>query len=239
MKDFNNIIKKLDDTYSHSSDPLLLNNNSCVYILSGRKGAGKSTLCMNLLQSKLAYKKRFENIFLISPTARSDAKLKKLVNELEEDNKFYDTFSEELVESILDQIKTDNEEHEKKNRHLIILDDCVLDLSKKRSSILNKLVITARHNNITLLILSQKYNAIPTLIRANADLITFFNSLNKKEIETLRDDINVSQDLFKHVYNIACMKEERGFLHINLLANPIKFYSKFTPMDIDFQEWMD
>lgn len=239
MTDFNNILKKLDNTYSHSNDPLLLNNNSCVYIISGRKGAGKTTLTMNLLQSKDAYRKRFENIFLISPTARSDTKLKKLVKELEEDGKYHDTFSEDLIEAILEMIKADNDENEKKNKHLIILDDCILDLSKKRSSILNKLVITARHNNITLLILTQKYNCIPTLIRSNADLITFFNSLNKKEIQTLQEDINVGKDLFNSVYNQACMKKERGFLHINLLANPIKFYDQFTPMDINFEEWMD
>jgi polyhydroxyalkanoate synthesis regulator phasin len=239
MKDFNNILKKLDNTYNHSADPLLLQNNSGVYIISGRKGVGKTTMCMNLLQSKLAYKKRFENIFMISPTGRSDAKLKKLVDELEEDGKFFDTFSDELIENILDQIKADNEEHEKKNRHLIILDDCVLDLSKKRASILNKLVITARHNNITLLILTQKYNAIPTIIRANSDLISFFNSFNKKEIETLQDDINIDKEIFKDVYNQACMDAEGGhsFLHINLLANPVKFYKNFTPMDVNFQSY--
>lgn len=239
MTDFNNILKKLDNTYSHSDDPLLLNNNSCVYIISGRKGAGKSTLFMNLLQSKMAYKKRFDNIFLISPTARSDNKLKKLVSELDKDGKYFDTFSEELIENIVEQIKAENDENEeKKHLHAIILDDCILDLSKKRSSILNKLVITARHNNITLLVLTQKYNCLPTLIRANADLISFFNSLNKKEIETFRDDINISPDLFKHVYNIACLNGDNSFIHVNLLSNPIKFYSKFEPIDINFKEWM-
>lgn len=239
MTDFNNILKKLDDTYNHSDDPLLLQNKNSVYIISGRKGAGKSTLFMNLLQSKQAYRKRFENIFLISPTAKNDTKLKKLVKELEEDNKYFDTFSEDLIKNILEQIEEDNDENDYKHRHLICLDDCVLDLSKKKSSILNKLVIMSRHNNITLLILTQKYNAIPTIIRSNADLITFFNSLNKKEIQTLQEDINISSDLFKHVYNIACMTKDRGFLHINLMSNPIKFYSDFTPMQIDFREWME
>lgn len=240
MTDFNNILKKLDNTFSHSDDPLLLNNNSSIYIISGRRGMGKTTLCMNLLQSRQAYRKRFENIFLVSPTARTDTKLKKLVSELEEDGKYFDTFSEDLIEAILEMIKADNEENEKRNKHLIILDDCVLDLSKKRSSILNKLVITSRHNNITLLILTQKYNAIPTLIRSNADLITFFNSLNKKEIDTLQEDLNIDKEIFKDIYNQACMSRENdghNFLHINLLANPIKFYKCFTPIEIDFQSY--
>lgn len=241
MSDFNynSILKKLDNTYNSSKDPLLLQNNACVYIISGRKGVGKTTLITNLLQSKRAYKKRFENIFLISPTARTDKKLSKLVEELEEDGKFNDMFSEELVENILEQIKADNEENERKNKSCIILDDCVLDISKKRSSILNKLVITARHNNITLIILTQKYNAVPTIIRSNTDLISFFNSLNKKEIETLIDDINIDKDIFKDIYNVTCMEGGHNFLHINLLASPIQFYKCFQPIDVDFQSYLE
>lgn len=236
---YNSILKPLDNTYNHGEDPLLLKNNACVYIISGAKGRGKTTLTMNLLQDKRAYRKRFENIFLISPTARSDKKLSKLVKELDEDGKFHEQFSEELIENILEQIQADNEENEKKNLHCIILDDCILDLSKKRSSVLNKLVIKSRHNNITLLILTQKYNCVPTIIRSNSDLISFFNSLNRKEIETLQDDINIDKEIFKDVYNEACGKEGTGhnFLHINLLAAPIKFYKNFSPMEIDFQSY--
>ena len=127
---------------------------------------------------------------------------------------------------------------EEKNKHLIVLDDCVLDLSKKKSSILNKLVITSRHQNITLLILTQKYNSVNTLIRANADLITFFNSLNKKEVDTLQEDINIDKNIFNDIYNTVCMNEDRSFLHINLLASPIKFYKNFTPMQVDFHSYL-
>lgn len=226
------IIKQLDNTYSCSDDPLLLHNNSTVYIISGRRGAGKSTLALCLLDSKLAYRKRFKNIFLISPTARSDKKFKRLVDELEEDNKFYEQLNQENIESILDVIKSDNLENDKKNLHCIVLDDVVLDLPKSKSNILNKLVIESRHHNCTLLILSQKYNAIPTIIRANMDLISFFPSLNTKEVSTFQEDLNISKELFYKVYNKAT-DAPNSFLHVNLLNFPPVFYHKFDKININ------
>lgn len=226
------IIKQLDNTYSCSTDPLLLHNNSTVYIISGRRGSGKSTLALSLLNSKLAYRKRFKNIFLISPTARTDKKFEKLVDELQEDNKYFEELNEDNIESILDIIKTDNMENDKKNLHAIVLDDVVLDLPKKKSSILNKLVIESRHHNCTLLILSQKYNAIPTIIRANMDLISFFPSLNTKEVSTFQEDLNISKELFYKVYNKAT-QSPNSFLHVNLLSFPPVFYHKYDKINID------
>lgn len=225
------IIKQLDNTYSSSEDPLLLQNNSCVYIISGRRGSGKSTLALCLLDSKLAYRKRFKNIFLVSPTARSDKKFAKLVDELDEDGKFFEELNQGNIESVLDVIKSDNKENDKKNLHCIVLDDVVLDLPKSKSNILNKLVIESRHHNVTLLILSQKYNAIPTIIRANMDLISFFPSLNTKEVSTFQEDLNISKELFYKVYNEATDKQN-SFLHCNLLNFPPVFYHKFDKMGV-------
>jgi DNA polymerase III delta prime subunit len=226
------IIKQLDNTYNSSEDPLLLNNNSCVYLISGRRGSGKSTLALCLLNSKLAYRKRFKNIFLISPTAKSDKKFEKLVDELNDDNKYFQELNESNIESILDVIKSDNEENDKKNLHMILLDDVVLDLPKRKSSLLNKLVIESRHHNVTLLILSQKYNAIPTIIRANMDLISFFPSLNAREVATFQEDLNISKELFYKMYDKAT-KSNNSFLHVNLLNFPPIFYHKFDKINVN------
>ena len=231
-KNISSIIKQLDNTFCCSEDPLLLQNNSCVYVISGRRGAGKSTLALSLLNSKLAYRKRFKNLFLVSPTARSDKKFKRLVDELTDDNKFYEELNESNIESILDVIKSDNEENDKSNLHCIVLDDVVLDLPKKKSSILNKLVIESRHHNCTLLVLSQKYNAINTIIRANMDLISFFPSLNTKEVSTFQEDLNISKELFYKVYNKAT-DAPNSFLHVNLLNFPPVFYHKFDKIAIN------
>ena len=231
-KNLSSIVKALDNTYNSSSDPLLLQNNSCVYVISGRRGSGKSTLALSLLNSKLAYRKRFKNLFLISPTARSDKKFSKVLKELDDDGKYFDELTENNIQSILDIVKADNEENNKKNLHALILDDCVLDLPKKKSSILNRLVIESRHHNLTLLILSQKYNLISTVIRANMDIISFFPSLNNKEVTTFQEDLNISKELFYQMYNKATDKPN-DFLHVNLLSFPPKFYKKFELINLN------
>jgi len=222
----NNILTPLDNTFNASDDPLLLNNNSSVYVINGRRGSGKSSLVLNLLNSKLAFRKRFENIFLISPTAESDKKFSKLVKELKEDDKFYDALNESNIEEIINFVKADNEENNKKHLHCLILDDVVLDLPKSKSSLINRIVITSRHLNITIVVVTQKYNAIPTIIRSNMDLCSFFPSLNNHEIKTFQDDLNIDKDIFNAVYEYCC-DETNSFMHVNLLGARPKFYRKF------------
>jgi len=201
----NDILTPLDNTYNASEDPLLLNNNSCVYVINGRRGSGKSSLILNLMNSKRAYRKRFTNVYLISPTAETDKKFHKLVKELKEDGNFYDTLNESNIEEILNFVRSDNDENDKKNLHCLILDDVVLDLPKSKSSLLNKIVITSRHLNLTIIVVTQKYNAIPTIIRNNMDLCSFFPSLNNHEIKTFQEDINIDKEIFNTIYEYCSM----------------------------------
>jgi hypothetical protein len=230
MSNLSSILKPLDNTFNKHEDALLLGNNSCIYIINGRRGSGKSTLLLNILNSKLGFKKRFDNIYFVSPTARTDKKFSKLVKELDEDGKFHEQLSEDLIENILSDMKQDNDVNDKKHKHLLILDDCVLDIPTRKQSIFNKMIITSRHLCCSVLIVSQKYNALPTIIRANADLISFFPSLNSHETRTLQEDINIDKDLFYELYD-KCCEGKNDFLHINLLANPPVFYKSFEKIE--------
>ncbi len=228
------LIRPLDNTFQGSDDPLLLNNNSCVYIISGRRGAGKSTLALSLLKSKRAWRHRFQNVFLISATAQHDKKFKKLVKELDEDGHFHDHLDDEVVQACFDECRESNkEEKEEKPLHLMLMDDVVMELPKSRQSSLNRLVTQSRHHNLSLCFITQKYNLIPTVIRSNADLISFFPSLNRKEIDTLKDDLNLGPELFEKVYRHATSGDPQSFLHANLLAYPPCFYKKFDKIDVD------
>lgn len=229
------IVKPLDNTYAGSDDPLLLHNNSCVYIISGRRGAGKSTLALSLLNSKQAWRKRFDNIFLISATAKADKKFKKLVKELGEEGKYSDQLNDDVVSEIFGMCQEANREATdgKKPLHLLLLDDVIMDLPKSRQSLLNRLVIQSRHHNLTLCLITQKYNLVPTVIRSNADLISFFPSLNAKEVQTFQEDLNLSRPLFERIYREATGDDPQSFLHCNLLAYPPVFYKKFDRIHVD------
>lgn len=227
----NEMLKPLDNTFNQSNDPLLKNNNSTIWIISGRRGTGKSTLCLNVMSHKDGYKKRFSNIFLISPTAKSDKKFSKLVKELDEDGKYFTTFNDENIDNIFSIIERDNDENKKKNLHCLILDDVVLDLPRSKDSLLNKMVINSRHHNTSIIILTQKYNAISTIIRSNADLISFFPSLNNHEIKTFQRDLNIDESLFYNIYNHCCDKQN-NFMHCNTVGMP-KFYKKFEHINFN------
>jgi hypothetical protein len=230
------IVRPLDNTYAGSDDPLLLNNNSCVYIISGRRGAGKSTLALSLLNSRKAWRKRFTNIFFISGTAASDKKFARLVGELSKENKYFDHLDEAVVGECFSQCQQANsgaDEDAPKPLHLMLMDDVIMEMPKSRQSLLNTLVIQSRHHNLTLCLITQKYNLIPSVIRANADLISFFPSLNRKEVESFQEDLNLSKELFERIYTIATRGDPQSFLHCNLLAYPPVFYKKFDRIPIN------
>lgn len=233
----NRILKPLDHSFKRGEDPLLLANNSSVQIISGRRGAGKSTLLLCLLQSKKAYRGRFDNVYLVSPTAATDAKFERLVGELQAEDKFFDKLDQPTVEEIFERIQSANDEGRRQKRpvkplHLLILDDCVCDLPKSRSSVLDRIVIQSRHHNVSLIITSQKYNLLNRTLRANADLISFFPSLNSKEVASFQEDLNISPHVFYKLYNKAT-DSQNSFLHCNLLAFPPRFYRCFERIHMD------
>ena len=129
-------IMPFDNQVIKSEDPLPLGNYN--YIFCGRRGSGKSTLLLNLLKRKTSpYYKQFDNIFLVSPTAGRDEKFSKLVEELKEDNKFYDTLNDKIVEEIIERLTDFNESYKKEHpkkvpRNLLILDDCIHMLRHQR-----------------------------------------------------------------------------------------------------------
>ena len=232
-------IKPLDHQVVRTDEPIPKGISGLIYLIIGKKGSGKSSLLLNLLKTKQkdgGLKKYYDNIYFISPTASSpnEKKFKKLVEELQDDDKFYDTYNEQNLNKIVDEIKEYNNEHSDDNPlHLLILDDCVLDLGKSNSdSILNKLVILARHLRTSVFILSQKYNAINTVIRRNTDIISFFRTDNKKELKSLADDVNVDEHKLKALYEFATAGSSNDFLHINLLSNPVSYYKKFDKIII-------
>ena len=218
-------IEKKDDQVNRDNfDPIT--PTSFVWIISGKKGTGKSTLLLNLMDTKKklgGLKKRYSKIYMISPTAEHDPKFKKLVTELKQSDRFYDTPNNQTFEAVLNDLSDakDDDEHS-----LLILDDCADRLPKSTdTSLLNRLVILSRHYKLCIIITSQKYNKINPLIRTNADLISFFRTDNKKEFKTLDEDLNTDLEKLKKAYDFST--DKNNFLHINMYTNPITFYKNF------------
>lgn len=227
-------IKPLDHQVNRDDHTPLPDARACCYIISASRGRGKTSLLLNLLQTpkkKGGLKKRFDNIFLFSPTARSDTKMGKLVRELEKEDKFYEVFDNESSEQVIERIKEFHTENPE-SRNCIIFDDCMADLPKsfEKTGGLNRFIIQTRHFNCWCIFLIQRYVGVSRLIRSQADLISFFKTDNTKELQALIDDVNMDKQALQTLYEFATEKPN-DFLHINLLNRT--FYKKFDPIIID------
>lgn len=222
------IIKPSDNMINQTNKPFPPSPQPFVYLVVGRKGSGKTSVILNLLNSPDAFQKRFNNIFLFSKTAENDIKLKKLVNELKEDDKFYDKLTDDDINEVLDKIKEFNKEYlekhkNKKPENLIIFDDCLdsLPLSIEKNSALNKLIVGHRHYKTSVIISVQKWSAVNRLIRNNSDCISYFTNQNDKENKSFQEEYGISDALLKFATN-----EPHSFLHLTFLNNAQKTYFK-------------
>lgn len=205
-----------------------------LYLIVGGIGSGKTTTALRLLKINKddgGFRKLYNTIYVVSPTARYDDKWDKLIQEVDQDGNYYQECNDDTIGEIIDKIEMSNEEYKERDKvpsSLVIIDDCVDAFSKKKKSKLDKLILTLRHLKTTVFIMSQKLNAIPTLIRAQARCITFFPTINKREEETLYNEINVDEDLFKQIMDFCSTGDDHPFLHIKLGEGRPIFFRKYN-----------
>lgn len=212
-------------------------NSNFLYLIVGGLGTGKTSLALGLLRIKKedgGYRKAFNKIYVVSPTAKYDDKWDKLIQEVDDEGNYYQECNDETIGEIIDKLEAYNEEWKDdpkkkgtKPNSLVIIDDCVDAFSKKQKNKLNKLILTLRHLKTSVWIMSQKLNAVPQLIRAQARVISFFPTLNRREEETLINEINIDDGLFKRLIGFAGDGPDHPFLHIKLGEGKPIFFRKF------------
>lgn len=228
-------LNKLDNQVIKSNEPLP--KQDIIWIVSGGKGSGKSTMVLNVLKNKNAYKGFYDNIILVSPTAMRDKKFDKLREELEEEDKYFSNCDDETIEEIMSKLQQfndnfDEEEEGRKPHNLIIFDDCLSSLPKStQKSKFNELITTSRHLKTSVWILVQKFNKVNPLIRDQADLLSIFKTNNKQELQTIEDSLNIDKKQFNDLYTFATY-EPNSFLHISFFGGQPKFYKRFDEIII-------
>jgi hypothetical protein len=214
----------------------------CNYGIFGRKGSGKTNLLLNLLTRKESpWYKHFDLIFLISPTAKRDDKMKELVDDIGEEQ-YYTELSNETLNEIIQRIDdyTEDFKAKKKNKgrkpsYLIIYDDVIHDLVRKKDTRLICMLATQnRHRHITNVYLLQKYNTyLPCVVRSNLDCISYYRTDNRGELEAFVKEQNQDEDALMEMYRFAT-KEPFSFLHINMYSPKTRFYHRFD--EIHYKE---
>ena len=228
-----NICQAVDNQVRLSDRPLDI-KKPFFYIINGGKGSGKSSLLSNLITC--FFRGKFDRMYMFSPTARNDGKkYKKLIKELDKDNRFYDDFrADEFLTLWEDEIKTYytefKEEHKRKPHILIILDDIIGSLKTTRNKdMLDSFIIKHRHFGCSVVLCTQKLKGfISTTLRTNINYITTFRINERTEL----DSFLKMYDCPESIYRFA-VEGEYNFLHISFNSNPPRYFKKFNEIIID------
>lgn len=185
----------------------------CLALVAPTK-SGKSNLIVNLLKNPyFGYDEIFDEIYYISPTVNIDDTLKS-ISEDDDIIKIDDEDDLKYLDDILNDIVKSQKSKPKEERKpvLIVLDDC-LDYLKK-SKRLDSLPSYSRHYNISIIITTQVYNALPTKLRKNASSYLIARIYNNKDLQNIEEEIGANFNDFKINYDKAT-NGKYSFLYVD------------------------
>jgi GTPase SAR1 family protein len=218
MKAHDNQLVKSDD---------VLPMGSRIFGIIGPKGSGKSSIMLSLLTSKKSpFRKYFNNIFLVSPTAKYDDKMKPLQEEVDSEGKYWDALTEQTAQEIIEMIP-DLNKGVKKPQNLIILDDVTHSFpTGKKPNAISALFTNSRHLKSSIWVVTHKYTSMPPIFRNQMDCLFIFRTNSKVEIESFKRDLTCDEEMFEEKLKQAT-EEDHSFLFINLVGGKCKMYKRF------------
>jgi len=189
---------------------------SCIF--NGTTGMGKSTLLTNLItQNRFYPKKTFTHRFLISPTAEGDDVQKAL--SIPKNNTFTNLNEAPYFLSII--MEAQKKKIKKCGSHkapqiLIIYDDVISDPKFTKSNQFVKSFIASRHYNLTVMLATQSWTAVPRRCRIQARNIFFF-AAPLSEVEKLCEEHCPPRFTKQQFYLMVAWatSEPYSFLYIN------------------------
>jgi hypothetical protein len=221
-------LKAHDKQIIQSEGVLPLGSRIMFYV--SMKGQGKTSLYLSLLTSKESpYYKYFDNIFMINPSGMHDKKIKELYDEIDARGNFYDILSEKNAVEIIGKLKDLSDGWKKKRplQNLIIIDDSSGEFpSGRKKSAITQIFTNSRHLNTSIWLISHKYNIIPPVWRNQCDSMFIFKTNSKLEVESLKRDLNINEDVLETCLADAT-KEPHSFCFINMTNGKVRLFKKF------------
>ena len=169
------------------------------------------------------FNKKFDKVYVFSPSllTMKDEPFGDLPEEQVNSDLTLTNFSKAL-----DDIKGTGE------KILFILDDVVNDMKRMdMQTILSKALMNRRHlagagGSASFIITTQVYNKIPAPIRKTASHIILYHTKNKKEIDTIFDELIIIPQ--KDFYEILkyCFDKRHNFIYIDVNKSYDKMFHK-------------
>ena len=180
---------------------------------------GKSTIVSNLfLNEDFMGQDFFDQIICISPTIHND----KTSRFLKKCADCYDEYSDELIEQIIGDQMSYNDDLSMRPSLALVLDDVIGII--RREAAVNSLASRFRHYGIDLLLMScQNYRKVSPVIRSNATHMIIGSPFpNQKELGKIAEEVGDQfggYDNFLKIYHSAT-PDKYDFLYLDLSQNP-------------------
>lgn len=185
-------------------------------VLCGRTGTGKSTLLLHYYNN--FWESYFDKIYIWSPNYEVDAIWKSLKRK---PDKFFLKFNQKDVEELIEANRKKIVTYgiERSDKILMIFDDQASEENIRFSIWLERLATRGRHDNVTEVFSTQRYNRVPKTIRVNSNIFDLFTTSNLAELDDIIDELCcplLSKPQFRELFYTATnINDPKGFLHIN------------------------
>jgi hypothetical protein len=183
----------------------------------GASGSGKSTLLVQLMTQPQFYQGWHDEVYLISPTGRSDDVQGHL--NLDEDNIIDDLDSAPaFIAELMEQQRDDIEDMgaDKAKQIAIIYDDVIShrDLMKSKEFVAS--FVASRHYNFTTMLCTQSFTRVPRVARLQCQSLFYFKGGNS-EMELLAEEMAAPGFSKRRMFNLInyATDDKYSFLHVN------------------------
>jgi len=196
----------------------------------GAIGSGKSSFGFSLLDKH--YKNYYDEVVVLCGTIDSKESWE---NIHQKNVLFLNAFEENAFEEYLDNLEADQEERKKKGKYpfrcCLVMDDIVFQgFNKHKAGTLDRLFMTCRHFNITVIIMLQHSKQISASMRNQIMYWVLFR-MTQNDMEKIADEHSnfLTSDQFKSLYQSIIAKGRHEFMIIDYKA-PFenRFRHRFT-----------
>jgi nucleoside-triphosphatase THEP1 len=185
-------------------------------LLVGMSGSGKTQFLLEMIE--MEYNKVFDYIVIVCPTIEWNTTYNNWSN-LGETGVIKIPCAQEMINDVLSAATVIF----RGTNTLIVVDDCVSSQAvKQRVSELVRLAFSARHYNLSVVVLTQQLSSVAKPFRESIRLETFYNR-SKKDMKVITDDYlnGVPQEVIADITKVL-RKEKYTTLDI-LLIHPYGF----------------
>jgi len=203
-------------------------------LVSGKPGSGKSsTIFAQLLNRNGLFYKKFENVYIFSPSLNTMEREIKL-----SPDKIFETYDVEALTRIYETQKFNNPNQEEA---LLIIDDMLTEVMGDKSNILNKIIFNRRHAYLSVVFLTQVFNKVPLKFRKTFSDFILFNTSNRKEIASFFEELTQYNPNEYKIIARTLWRDPHDFIMINVYKDRIfrNFNKVIIKIESDSEDDMD